>query len=128
MVHREGTRRPTDAELGDSPGSLDAGPSTVRAVAEHLGRAHAYTTILKLLQIMTRKGLVVRDETTRTHVYAAASSQEHTQRQLVQDLLDRAFEGSAAKLVVQALAETQVAPEELAEIRKLIRAKRGERR
>jgi len=71
--------------------------------------------------IMTEKGLVVRDEAARTHVYAAASTQDQTQRQLVTDLLERAFDGSAAKLVLQALAASKASPEELAEIRKLLR-------
>ena len=83
------------------------GPSTVRQVAEAMDREAGYTTILKLLQIMTEKGLVVRDEAARTHIYEAAYTEDQTQRQLVTDLLDRAFDGSAAKLVLQALAATQ---------------------
>ena len=85
-----------------------------------MGREAGYTTILKLLQIMTEKGLVVRDEAARTHVYAAAYTQDQTQRQLVTDLLERAFDGSAAKLVLQALAASKTSPEEMAEIRKLL--------
>ena len=84
-------------------------------------RESGYTTFLKLLQIMTEKGLVVRDESSRTHVYEAAYSQDQTQRQLVTDLLERAFDGSAAQLVLQALAAARSSPEELAEIRKLLR-------
>jgi predicted transcriptional regulator len=86
-----------------------------------MDREAGYTTILKLLQIMTEKGLVVRDEAARTHVYTAAYTQDQTQRQLVTDLLERAFDGSAAKLVLQALAASRTSPEELAEIRKLLR-------
>ena len=86
-----------------------------------MGREAGYTTILKLLQIMTEKRLVIRDEGARTHVYEAASTQDQTQRQLVTDLLDRAFAGSAAKLVLQALAASKTSPEELAEIKKLLR-------
>ena len=79
-----------------------------------------YTTILKLMQIMADKGLVARDETDRTHIYAARKSEEHTQRQLLQDLLDRAFGGSALKLVMQALSTRKSSPEELAQIRQLL--------
>jgi BlaI family transcriptional regulator, penicillinase repressor len=86
-----------------------------------MGREEGYTTILKLLQIMTEKGLVVRDEAARTHIYRAAYSQDQTQRQLVTDLLERAFDGSAAKLVLQALAASKTSPQELAEIKKLLR-------
>jgi predicted transcriptional regulator len=83
-------------------------------------RPTAYTTALKLLQIMTEKGLVRRDETDRTHIYEARLSEEETQRQLVRDLLDRAFGGSASKLVMQALASRRASAEELNEIRRLI--------
>ncbi len=114
-------RKPTDAELAILSVLWSRGPSTVRQIAEEMGREAGYTTILKLLQIMTEKGLVVRDEAARTHIYAAASTQDQTQRQLVTDLLDRAFDGSAAKLVLQALAASRTSPAELAEIRKLLR-------
>jgi BlaI family transcriptional regulator, penicillinase repressor len=118
-------RKPTDAELGILNVLWSRGPSTVRQVAEPLGREAGYTTVLKLLQIMTEKQLVVRDETARTHVYRAAFTEDQTQRQLVTDLLDRAFGGSAAKLVLQALAANKASPEELAEIRKLLDKHRG---
>ena len=114
------TRRPTDAELAILRVLWSRGPSTVREVAEAMGREGAYTTVLKLLQIMTGKRLVRRDEAARTHVYEAAGSEARTQRQLVGDLLDRAFDGSAARLVMQALAAKKASREELAEIRKLI--------
>ena len=123
-------RKPTDAELAILQVLWAKGPSTVRRVAEVMndaGREIGYTTILKLLQIMTEKGLVVRDESARTHVYAAAHTEDQTQRQLVTDLLDKVFDGSAAKLVMQALAATKASPEELAEIRKLLK-NRGENR
>jgi predicted transcriptional regulator len=118
-------RKPTDAELAILRVLWARGPSTVRQAAEVLGREAAYTTVLKLLQIMTEKRLVVRDESTRTHVYRAAFSEDQTQRQLVADLLDRVFDGSAAKLVMQALSTSRTSPEELAEIRKLIASKTG---
>ena len=114
-------RKPTDAELAILTVLWSRGPSTVRQIAEDMDREAGYTTILKLLQIMTEKGLVVRDEAARTHVYQAAYTQDQTQRQLVTDLLERAFDGSAAKLVLQALAASKTSPEELAEIKKLLR-------
>jgi predicted transcriptional regulator len=83
-------------------------------------RETGYTTTLKLMQIMTEKGLVTRDETSRTHVYAARASEVHTQGQLVADLLERAFGGSAAALVQRALSTHRASSEELIEIRKLI--------
>jgi len=115
-------RKPTDAELGILNVLWSRGPSTVRQIAEEMGREAGYTTILKLLQIMTEKSLVVRDEGSRTHVYTAAYTQDQTQRQLVADLLERAFDGSASKLVLQALASGRTSPEDLAEIKKLLRA------
>lgn len=120
-------RKPTDAELAILRVLWTRGPSTVREVAEEMGREGAYTTILKLMQIMTDKGLVKRDDSTRTHVYKATSSEAQTQKQLVTDLLDKVFAGSAAKLVLQALDTGKTSPEELAEIRKLLDARRGGR-
>jgi len=118
-------RKPTDAELAILRVLWTRGASTVREVAESMGREGAYTTVLKLMQIMTDKGLVKRDDSTRTHVYKATSSEDQTQKQLVTDLLNKVFEGSAAKLVLQALDAGKASPEELAEIRKLIDAHRG---
>ena len=118
--------RPTDAELAILRVLWERGPSTVRQVHDVLSkdRPAAYTTALKLLQIMTEKGLVRRDETDRTHIYHSRLSEEQTQRQLIRDLLDRAFGGSASKLVMQALAARRATPEELGEIRKLIETRR----
>ena len=121
-------KKPTDAELAILRVLWAHGPSTVRQVAEAMGRADSYTTILKLLQIMAEKKLVRRDESARTHVYAAAATEQQTQKQLLADLLDRVFDGSAAKLVLQALADGKVTAEELAEIRSLIDAHRGGRK
>ena len=118
-------RKPTDAELAILRVLWARGPSTVRQIAEEMGRDTGYTTVLKLLQIMTEKRLVRSDESARTHVYEAAFTQDQTERQLVTDLLDRVFDGSAAKLVLQALAENRTTPEELDEIRRLIAAKTG---
>jgi predicted transcriptional regulator len=113
-------RKPTDAELEILAVLWDRGPSTVREVAQVLGRDQAYTTILKLLQIMTEKRLVQRRESGRLHVYTAAQSRDRTQRHLVRDLLQRAFRGSAAQLVLHALATGKASPDELREIRQLI--------
>src|SRR5689334_16385507 len=126
-MSRVSSPRPTDAELAILRILWDRGPSTVRQVHDVLGRERpsAYTTALKLLQIMTEKGLVERDERDRTHVYRARLSEEHTQRQLVRDLVDRAFGGSAAKLVLQALTSKHASPAELREIRQILDSARG---
>jgi predicted transcriptional regulator len=118
-------RKPTDAELDILAVLWDRGPSTVRQIAEALGRENAYTTVLKLLQIMTEKRLVQRRESGRLHIYTAAASRDQTQRHLVRDLLQRAFGGSAAQLVLRALSTSKASPEELAEIRKLLDQRRG---
>lgn len=114
--------RPTDAELAILQVLWQHGPSTVRQVHEKLSgtRETGYTTTLKLMQIMAEKGLVTRDESSRTHVYQARRSRDATQRQLVSDLLDRAFGGSAATLVMQALSAHPASAEELREIRRLL--------
>jgi predicted transcriptional regulator len=119
--------KPTDAELSILRVLWERGPSTVRQVHEVLNskRRAGYTTVLKLLQIMTDKGLVERDDSARTHVYVARFSEEHTQRQLITHLLDRAFGGSATKLVMQALATRKASAEELMEIRRLIEEREG---
>ena len=128
-MNRSSAPRPTDAELAILRILWDRGPSTVRQVHEILGleRTAAYTTALKLLQIMTEKGLVERDERDRTHIYRARLSEETTQRQLVRDLVDRAFAGSSSKLVMQALATKRASADELRDIRKAIDGARNER-
>jgi predicted transcriptional regulator len=121
-MSRASLPKPTDAELAILRVLWDRGPSTVRHVHEALSRERpvAYTTALKLMQIMADKGLVSRDERDRSHVYHARLTEEQTQRQLIRDLLDRAFGGSASKLVMQALAARRASAEELIEIRRLI--------
>ena len=121
--------RPTDAELAILRVLWERGPSTVRHVHETLSdtRETGYTTTLKLMQIMADKGLVTRDESSRTHVYEARVSQEQTQRQLVNDLVDRAFGGSAAELVLRALSTRKTTDKELREIRRLIDEAREDR-
>jgi BlaI family transcriptional regulator, penicillinase repressor len=112
--------RPTDGELSILRVLWSRGPSTVRQVQEILGPKTGYTTVLKFMQIMTEKGLLSRDGSQRTHVYAVARPEETTQRQLIGDLLERAFQGSAAKLVMQALSSKRASRQELAEIRRLL--------
>ena len=126
--------RPTDAELEILNVLWQRGPATVREVHEELSarKPTGYTTVLKMLQIMTEKGLVERDESQRAHLYRARLAQDETQRQLLNDLLARAFDGSASKLVMQALSGRETSAEELGEIRAMLdafergRAKKGE--
>ncbi len=119
---RKRLSRPTDAELGILRVLWQRGPSTVREVYEVLNRFQrsGYTTVLKFMQIMLEKGLVRRDDSRKTHVYAPVLKEEETQRQLVGDLLERAFGGSAKKLVLQALSAKPASAQELAAIRQLI--------
>jgi BlaI family transcriptional regulator, penicillinase repressor len=120
---RRPTPRPTDAELAILRVLWERGPSTVRQVHDVLSadREFAYTTTLKLLQLMTEKGVAVREEDGRVHLYRAAAAQEETQRHLIRDLVDRAFGGSPGQLVMQALAATPASAEELKEIRRLLK-------
>jgi predicted transcriptional regulator len=114
--------KPTDAELSILRVLWQRGPSTVREVWQELNpeQGTGYTTVLKIMQIMFEKGLLARDETSRSHVYRSARSQEHTQREVVGHLLERVFSGSAPQLVMQALATKKATRAELAEIRKLL--------
>jgi BlaI family penicillinase repressor len=114
--------RPTDAELAILRVLWERGASTVRQVHEALAgtRETGYTTTLKLMQIMADKGLVTRNETARTHVYTPVAGEEQTQHALVKDLVDRAFGGSAAALVLRALSAEGTSDAELQEIRQLI--------
>jgi predicted transcriptional regulator len=114
--------RPTDCELEILNVLWKKGPSTVREVHEILNRAKptGYTTVLKIMQIMADKGLVRRDERQRAHIYEARQPAEQTQRQLVRDLLDRVFNGSASRLVMQALTSRRATGEEIAQIRQML--------
>lgn len=114
--------RPTDAELAILRVLWERGPSTVRQVFEVMSEEKelGYTTVLKMLQIMTEKGLVQRAITDRVHVFSTSQTQTQTQRHLVGDLLDKAFGGSSTSLVMQALATRRASQAELAEIRKLL--------
>jgi predicted transcriptional regulator len=115
---------PTDSELSILKVLWERERGTVRDVLEalHAQRREdiGYTTVLKLMQIMHGKGLLVRDDTERTHVYRAAVPPGNTQRQVVGELMDRVFGGSALALVQQALGARKVSPEELRQIRELI--------
>jgi predicted transcriptional regulator len=114
--------RPTEGEMEILRVLWERGPSTVREVHEAIepGRRTGYTTVLKLLQIMTDKGLVRRDESERAHVYEPRVPREDTQSQLVGDLLERVFSGSASALVLRALSSKRTSSEELARIRKIL--------
>jgi predicted transcriptional regulator len=113
---------PTDAELEILQVLWTRGPSTVRDVFEELRctKPVGYTTILKLMQIMAEKGLLRRNEEQRTHVYVCMAPRESTQRQIVGDLLDRAFGGSATQLVMQALSAKRATAAEIDQIRTLL--------
>jgi len=114
--------RPTEAELTILRVLWEHGPHSVREIQHLLNEAKptGYTTVLKMLQIMTEKGLVARDESCRPQIYRAKYSQESTQQQLLANLLDRAFGGSVRTLVLQALAAKKSSPEELAAMEKLL--------
>src|SRR5258706_8563433 len=122
--------RPTNGELEILSVLWTRGPSTVREVHEALrdGRAEpvGYTTVLKLLQIMTEKKLVKRDTRARTHVYSAAASEATTRGHLLSDLVDRAFGGSSLALVLHALSSTRATPAELEQIRRLLDKRKGD--
>lgn len=126
---RHRSTQPTNGELAILRVLWDRGPSTVRDVYQALDRGDdiGYTTVLKTLQIMGEKGQVTRDEQGRGHVYRASASRESTQRHLVSDLIDRAFGGSAASLVMQALATKPSSAEELERIRVMIEQARTAR-
>lgn len=121
--------RPTNAELAILNVLWRRGRSTVRDVHDALGEGRqepvGYTTILKLLQIMTEKKLVKRDTRARTHVYSAALSEATTRGHLLSDLVDRAFGGSSLALVLQALSTTRATPAELEQIRRLLDERDG---
>jgi predicted transcriptional regulator len=115
--------KPTDAELAILRVLWNRGPSTVKQVQDVLNETKktGYTTVLKFMQIMVEKGLVRRDETPYAHVYEARVRQAQTQRKIVADVLDRVFEGSMSRLVMQALAAKGATAEELAEIRRILK-------
>jgi BlaI family transcriptional regulator, penicillinase repressor len=111
---------PTGAEIDILAVLWRLGPATVREVHEALGKDSGYTTTLKQMQLMTDKGLLVRSERFRSHVYEPGVPQEQTQKQIAADLLKRAFNGSARNLVIGALSAQPASKEELAAIRKML--------
>ena len=119
---------PTDKELAILSILWNKGPSTVRQVNEEMNKEQktGYTTTLKLMQIMTEKGLLVRDDSKFQHIYRPAVSEEKTQKQVVGELLEKVFSGSAEKLVMRALSAKKVSSKELAKIRKMLDEIKGE--
>jgi len=124
MARKRSTVRPTEAELAILDVLWDAGPSTVRQVHETFRRKRkartGYTTVLKLMQIMAHKGLVQRDESRRSHVYAPTCTRDTTRRGIVGELIERAFSGSTSQLVLSALSAKRASAEELAAIREFL--------
>src|ERR1700752_1527052 len=119
---RQAPQKPTASELEILRVLWTRGPSTVREVHDALSekKSLGYTTVLQLLQIMTPKGTVRRNETQRAHVYEAGMPAEQTKRQLAGDMLQRVFEGSASQLMMHALAGSKSSPEEIEELRRLL--------
>ncbi len=125
------TPKPTDAEMEILHVLWQHGPATVRQVHDRLAeiKQSQYTTTLKQLQVMTEKGLVLRDESERSHVYRAAVARAHVQRQMTTHLLDRVFGGSARGMLMEALGTGKVSKKDLAEIRQMIdEFEKGKRR
>ena len=116
--------RPTESELEILQVLWQYGASPVRFVNDKLNERHdreiGYTTTLKLMQIMLDKGLVLRNDESRTHIYRAAVAEAETQKRLLEKFVDTTFRGSAIKLVMQALGQHRASEEELREIRALI--------
>ena len=127
IPHMRSRRKPTDAELDVLRVLWARGPSTVREVHDVLSatKSVGYTTTLKTMQVMTEKGLTVRENYRGLHIYKARQAEEETLGRLVTDLLDRAFGGSTSRLVVQALASRPASPDELREIRRMLSASRA---
>ena len=122
--------KPTEAELEILRIIWDNGPSTVRFINEKLceKRSVGYTTTLKMLQIMTEKNLVNRDESNRSHIYESVFKENETQKILLDKLLETAFGGSAMKLVMQALGNHKTSKEEVKQIKELLNKLEGKRK
>lgn len=114
------TPLPSGAELDILAALWRLGPSTVREIHDSLGKDSGYTTTLKQMQLMTDKGLLIRSERFRSHVYEAGVAKEQTQKQIAADMLKRGFEGSAKSLVLGALAAQPASRQELDEIRQVL--------
>ncbi|BDU68694.1 transcriptional regulator [Geothrix oryzae] len=126
---RHPLNRPTDVELSILRALWDLGPATVRQVHEVLAsdRDLAYTAVLKMMQTMVDKGLLLRDESGRSHIYRPSQAREHTLKHLVDDLLERAFGGSALDLLATTLSSRKLGTSEREEIAQLL-AKAKEKR
>jgi BlaI family transcriptional regulator, penicillinase repressor len=122
--------KPTAAELEILGVLWHTGPATVRSVHEVLEarKGAGYTTVLKTMQIMADKGLLEREESAKAHVYTPVLRQEDTQRQLVDDLLEKVFGGSASQLVMRALSGRRTSKKEMAEIRRMLDEYEGGKR
>ena len=120
--------KPTASELEILHILWTRGPSTVREVLESLNAKKnlGYTGVLKLLQIMTAKGFVRRDESNRAHIYEARRPADQTKRQFASDMLQRVFEGSASQLMMHALAGHRASSEEIEELRRILDAYQGD--
>jgi len=121
MAQERSALKPTEAELTLLNVLWEMGPATVRQIHEVVSTTQktGYTTVLKILQIMHEKSLVIRDESNRAHVYAAANSETHTQSSLIKDLISKAFGGSTSKLVMRAL-DGSTSAQEINDIRQLL--------
>jgi|SRR6185503_547012 len=121
--------KPTASELEILHVLWNRGPSTVREVMDALSETKSlgYTGVLKLLQIMTVKGSVRRDESNRAHVYEAVRPAEQTKRQLARDMLQRVFEGSASQLMMHALSGNRTSAKEIEELRRILDAYQGDK-
>ena len=121
MARDKSAIKPTEAELSLLNVLWDLGPAKVREVHEKISQTQktGYTTVLKILQIMHDKNLVIRDESKRAHVYAAANSQTHTQSSLLKDLIAKAFGGSTSNLVMRALDDSTT-KQEIEDIKTLL--------
>lgn len=119
--------KPTASELQILHVLWAKGPSTVREVHDSLSekKSMGYTGVLKLLQIMTGKGSVRRDESQRAHVYRAVRPAEQTKRQLASDMLERVFEGSASQLMMHALSGHKASAQEIEELNRILEAYKG---
>ena len=121
MAKDNATVKPTEAELTLLNVLWKVGPATVRQIHDTVSEKQktGYTTVLKILQIMHEKSLVIRDESNRAHVYAAANSETQTQSSLIKDLILKAFGGSTSKLVMRAIDES-TSQQEIEDIRELL--------
>ncbi len=122
MLGKNKKQNPTESELEILQVLWQSGPSSVRTVNEKLNenREVGYTTTLKIMQIMTEKGLVTRNTDSRTHIYSSAAKEQETQSTLLENFIEKTYRGSAMKLIMQALGKEDATSEELAELKDII--------